>query len=373
MIRVLFVDHTPVAGGAELVLIEHIRLLDRGRIEPHVACTDAVPQLVEGFADAGAKVHLIEMPRLREAGPRALLGFARAVRQLRAIIRRERISVVVSNTTRASYVATLAVPGTGVPLVWWIRDFFYPRAIYRLTRHVPRRIIHVSDALRRFYGDAERPTSLVWKVANDLYRKLEGLGPERIQAARTSYGFGERDVVVGFMSRLVPEKGAADVIEAVGRLVPEFPELRLLVVGDGPASRELRELGNRRLGQRGAFAGYQTDEALYYSAFDIFVMATRDYEAYPTSVVQAMMAGKPVIASDVGGNPEIVAHEKTGLLYPAGNVDALVTGIRRLLLDGALASRLAEAGRRQVMAENRGEQLARNGEALYEALASGAR
>ena len=356
-------------------MVEHIAALDRNRFDIHVACTNVVPHLVEQFKAAGARVHLMDMPRLRGASARNILGFAGSIRGLRAIIRDFHIDLVVSNTTRASYIASMAVLSTRTPLVWWVRDYFYPRSIFRLTRWIPARVVYVAHALRRFYGDGAAPTALVWPVGSDLYLELQTITAHDVQAARASYGFTPADVVCGFMGRLVEEKGAADVIAAVAALAPEFPRLRLLVVGTGAGQKNNSEAAlhqlvhDRGLSSTIRFAGFQTTQALHYSLFDLFVMATRDYEAYPTSVVQAMMAGKPVIASDVGGNPEIVHHERTGLLYPPGNVTELTNAMRRLLNDSPLSNRLSEAGRDQVMANNRGAPLARTAEAVYDSLA----
>src|SRR5690348_3562618 len=117
--RILFVDHTPFVGGAELALMHHLHALDRGRFHPFVACTDTVPALVQLYRDAGAEVHLIPMPRLRRLHPMTLVHLARGVRALRALVERLDVDLVVANTSRTAYTASMALVGTRVPLVWW--------------------------------------------------------------------------------------------------------------------------------------------------------------------------------------------------------------------------------------------------------------
>ena len=99
-LRVLFVDHTSIIGGAQLVLVEHIGLLDRSAFEPIVACTEVVPELVQRLRDAGADVHITSLPRLRSAA--APIRLVSAARQLRGIIAKTRPDVVVANTSRAT-------------------------------------------------------------------------------------------------------------------------------------------------------------------------------------------------------------------------------------------------------------------------------
>lgn len=369
--RLLFVDHAAIAGGAQLVLIEHVQALDQRQFEIHVACTDAVPEIITRFGDAGARTHVVPMPRLRGLALRRLAGAVRGILALRQLVRSQRIELVISNTTRASYLASIAAISTGVPLIWWIRDFMYPRALFRMLSRIPRRIVYVSRALKDFYGDADPVRGVVWHVASSLHRKLEAVTAEEVLRERSRYGLQPGDFVIGFMARLVEEKGAADIIEAVGRLARDFPQVRLLVVGTGngqanDAEERLHRLvDERQLSGVVKFAGFQWDEALYYRLFDMFVIATRDYEGYPTSVVQAMMAGKPVIGSAVGGTPEIITHLDTGLLYEPGNVSALESSVRLLLSDEGLRVKVAKAGQENVLARNQQHQLAAIAERLY--------
>jgi glycosyltransferase involved in cell wall biosynthesis len=370
MKRILFVDHTPFTGGAELVLAEHLRHLDRARYTPLVACTPTVPALLELYRSAGAEVHLSPMPRLKVRRASIVVGFLKAAWEFRRLVKRERIDLVVSNTSRAAYIASVALIGSGVPLIWWVRDFLYVPAVFRMLAWVPKKIVCVSESIRDFYGGSDDDRFSVIYVGSSLYRQLEVLPREEVREERQRWGFTTEDVVVGFMGRLVADKGIEDLIEAVAKAHARDPRIKLLVLGSGTGQEgDVDEKVRRHVAERGmsfvTFAGHQSNEALFYSVFDIFVLSTRTGEPFATSVVQAMMAGKPVIGTATGGTPEIIRHGETGLLVPPSSPDELARAIELLAGDPVLAESIAEAGCRLASADNREEQTTSRAEALY--------
>jgi glycosyltransferase involved in cell wall biosynthesis len=376
MKRILFVDHTPFVGGAQLVIADHIRHLDRSRFTPLMACTPTVPALAERYRAAGAEVFYTPLPRLRVRSPVAVVRLLGAARELRRLMRRERADVVVANTSRAAYVASLAVRGTGVPLVWWVRDFLFGGLAFRLMGGAPARIVCVSQAIRDFYGGAGDPRFEVVYVGSDLYRRAAEVDDERIRAERARWGLSPEDVVVGFMGRLVEEKGVEDVVAAVREVHRTHPRVKLLVVGTGSHQQgDVEARVREAVAVKGLsyvrFAGYQADEALYYRLFDVFVLATRTGEPYATSVVQAMMAGRPVVGTATGGTPELVRDRETGMLVPPSEPRRMAAALRALLDEPGLAERVAAAGRDYVMANNREEVTTARVERLYDELARG--
>lgn len=374
MKRVLFVDHTPFIGGAQLVLVEHVRHLDRREFQPIVACTNAVPRLTEAFRAAGAEVHHIPMARLRSPNPLVLARWLHSAWRLRRLIRRESIDIVVTNTSRAAYVASIAVPGTGAALVWSVRDFLFGGRIFHLLQSIPRRIVCVSDAIRGYYGGAGDPKFETVYVGASLHHRLERLTAEEIAEERARWGIGPDDVVVGFMGRLVADKGPQDLVSAVKLLADAHPRLKCLIVGTGSGQEgDVEELLRRQiegagLTSRVVLAGHQSDEALYYSMLDIFVLSTRTPEPYATSVVQAMMAGTPVVATATGGTPELVEHGRTGLLVAPSSPEEMANAIRALLDDPSLGEEMARKARRHVLAHNREETITGEFERIYRAL-----
>ena len=351
-------DHTSIVGGAQLALAQHLRALDRTRFRPFVACTNAQPSLITLYREAGAEVHIVALPRLRRFDPLVLARLGRAALALRALVRRLEADVVVANTARAAYTATLALAGAQVPLIWWTRDFHFNRRLFRTFFRSAAKIFCVSEAIRRYYGGAGDPRFELILVGSGMHEELQQLDPAAVRAERDRWGYTSDDVVVGFMGRLVDEKGAEDVITAVAALQPVEPRLKLLLVGtgkgqEGDVEERLRALVTERGWSFVTFAGFQTAEATYYRLFDVFVLATRTAEAYATCVVQAMMAGTPVVSTSTGGSPELVRHEVTGMLVPPSRPDLMAQAIARLVADPELRRRVTESARADVLRHNR--------------------
>lgn len=370
--RLLFVDHTPIAGGAELALAHHLRALDRSRYTPIVACTDAQPSLIELYREAGAEVHVVSLPRLRGIGPRRLVGVLRAAHALRALARRLRIELVVANTSRAAYIAALALVGTRLPLVWWVRDFEFGRWVFRLLAPAANRLICVSESVRHFYGGDDDPRFVVVYVGTGIHHALRHVTDDAVARERARWGFTPEDTVVGFMARLVEEKGPEDVLSAATLLHERDPRVKLLLVGRGTGEPgDVEPTLRARAASCAAyvvFTGFQRDEALYYRLFDVFVLASRWQEGFATSVVQAMMAGTPVVATDTGGTRELVRDGETGLLVRARAPERIVAAIERLLANPTLRARVVRQAREYVLVHNVEEATTARVERVYEDL-----
>ena len=379
MRRILFLDHTPFVGGAELALLDHIRYLDRARFEPQVACSSAVPDLVERFQGAGARTHVVDWPRLRQPNATTVWRVIATFRRLRRIIRHEAIDLVVANTSRTAYIAAAALAGSSTPVVWWVRDFDFGRRWFRLLSRVPRRIVCVSNAVREHYGGSASSKFSVVFVGNDLHDRVAAHSVEELLALRSRLGIQPTDIVVGFMGRLVEGKGPEDLLDAVEQIRPEFPRLRLVFVGtgkgqDGDVEDRLRQRVNHAgLTNVVRMVGHRAEESLFYQMFDVFVLSSRYREAMPTSVIQAMMACKPVIATRTGGTPEVVLDGETGILVPPRQPAAIADALRRVLSDPQMARRLAAAGNAYVMSRHRQEPLTRQVEAVYDSVLAAAR
>ena len=142
------------------------------------------------------------------------------------------------------------------------------------------------------------------------------------------------------------------------------------MVGEGPAGAALRAQAERlHLGDRVVFAGLRRDVERLLPLMDVFVLPSQ-YEGFGIALIEAMAAGLPVIGTDVGGVPEIITHQQTGLLVPPGDAQALATAIERFLLDGALAQAMAKAGQRDVCSRFSLDRAVSQHETLYRACVS---
>jgi len=179
---------------------------------------------------------------------------------------------------------------------------------------------------------------------------VAAVGADR-PAARAALGIAPDAPVVGTVGRLAEVKRQDVLIRAFARLLPDFPAARLVLVGDGPLRAELEGLaGSLDLGGAVLFAGYRPDPERYLATMDVFALPSRA-EAMPLVIPEAMAAGLPVVASRVGGIPELIVDGKTGLLVEPGDVAGLAARLRHLLADPQRAGELGRAGRALARAE----------------------
>ena len=151
--------------------------------------------------------------------------------------------------------------------------------------------------------------------------------------------------MVGTVGRLSEVKRQDLLIRAVARLTSAFPDVRLLLVGDGDERMRLEALVNELgLKDRVHFAGYQARPERYLQAMTVFALTSRS-EGFPVSLLEAWLAGVPAVCSAVGGIPKVLSHEKDGLLFTPGDETELTAALSRLLSDPGLRSRLAAAGK----------------------------
>jgi glycosyltransferase involved in cell wall biosynthesis len=164
-------------------------------------------------------------------------------------------------------------------------------------------------------------------------------------AIRCEFGIPIDAPVVGIAARLVPEKGHADTIEAFAQTVAAHPDAHLLIVGDGVSRACLEDQAAKTgLGPRIIFAGHRTDVPNVLPAIDVFAHPSRN-DACPLAVLEAAATGLPIVAYAEGGLPELVLHEKTGLLAPPGDIAGLGAVMGALLADPETRRRMGAAGR----------------------------
>jgi glycosyltransferase involved in cell wall biosynthesis len=181
-----------------------------------------------------------------------------------------------------------------------------------------------------------------------------GIDTDRLQAQghgraiREALGIPKSALVVGTVARLTEVKRQDVLLRGFARLRMRMPETHLVVVGDGPLMGQLqgqaRDLGIERLVH---FTGYQAEPERFYEVMDVFALTSRS-EGMPQTILEAAAAGVPVVASAVGGIPEVVEDGQTGLLFRPGEDCALANALCRMLQDRNLARQVAAAARQQV-------------------------
>jgi glycosyltransferase involved in cell wall biosynthesis len=297
-----------------------------------------------------------------------------AVVRLRRTLTRARPDLVHLHTSRATWLGGLAARWAGLPAVTTRRQEKPLRASAR-TRFVygtlVRRVVAISPAVERCLAEGGVERGRLRRIASSV--DAGALTPRRARAEmRAALGLAPEEVAVLTLAALVPRKGVDLLLEALARQ-PAVQRCVLLVAGEGPARAELEaraaELG---LGERARFLGARDDKAELLAACDVFALASRA-EGLGVAALEAMAAGRPVLATRVGGLCEAVVEGETGLVVPSEDVAALAAALTRLAGDPALRARLGAAGPARVAAGFAAEGMVAAYEALYHEVLAEAR
>ena len=212
-----------------------------------------------------------------------------------------------------------------------------------LTSFLAKKYIVVSNALETFCIEKLRiPDGKIIVVRNGIQIRQTISDPKKL---REKLGIKSDARIIGTIARLHWEKGIDLLIRAFHHLASEFPETILVIIGDGPEKENLKELAeNLGIRDRVIFTGFQPEPERFFALFDLFALGSR-IEAMPVALMQAMAQGKAIVATKVGGVPELVEDNKEALLVPAEDEFMLTRAISRLLHDPKLAKRLGENAR----------------------------
>ena len=245
--------------------------------------------------------------------------------------------------------------------------------LYRLSVPLTRLAVMVSHTVRdRFVAGGIVPARKARVVLNGIHTDCPRRDEPASRAlARQLLRAGAGETLVGCVGRLVSLKNQRSAIRAVAQLSRDFPRLRMVLIGDGALRRELEAAALEwGIAARVTFLGERADTRVLLPGLDAFVMPSLT-EGHSIALLEAMAAGLAIIATDVGGNPEAIFHERTGLLIPAGDDVALESALRRLLLDQVLCARMSHEAHNWVGAHVSVATMASAYDAIYaEALAA---
>lgn len=306
-----------------------------------------------------------------------LLGDLRALFGLWRLLRRVRPHVVHTHTAKAGVLGRLAAFAARVPVVvhtyhGHVLRGYFGRGATALIRAVERALGAWSSALVTVSGsvrDDLEELGIARVRVVPLGLELDGLAGELPRGAlREQAGFAPDAPLVGLVGRLAPIKDAPTFLRAARALLQRRPEVRFSVVGDGEGRPGL-ESEARALGLSGAvfFHGWRRDLPAVYGDLDVVVNCSRN-EGTPVALIEALAARRPVVATAVGGTPDLLGRGAFGTLVPPQDPDALADGIETALLDPGAARARAEAGRAHVLAHHGVPRLLADLDALYREL-----
>jgi glycosyltransferase involved in cell wall biosynthesis len=361
-------------GGPAIVLAITKALIERG---DEVWVVTASREQTKRFEEAGATV--VELKHWRyQIHPRDLAAFV----QLFLLCRRERFDLVTTHTSKGGFIGRLAAKFAGARHIVhhahgfafretqgrWTRRFYV--LLERIAARACNVIISVSEDHRR---DAIRErVAAPQKIATILNGiEADSFGCTSMREARQKLGLEGEDPLIGLANRLAPKKGVEHLIEAFQQIHGFHPRARLVLLGEGPSQLELeRQARSTGLGDRIHFLGFRRDVPELLAAFD-FIAQPSISEGLSIAILEAMAAGKPLVACDIPGNREIITSGVNGILVPPSDPPALAMAIRSLLDNSAYARMLGETARADCRKRFSHDRMVRQTLSLYDALLVG--
>ena len=335
-------------GGAEILLRElSVGLLRRG-FRVSIGYSSSGP-LVKELTSLG--LPLTRLPRLLRIDPILFCGMV-------GLIRRESPQIVHTHLFKSDFHGRLAARIAGVPVVVstlhsidpWAQERSLGR-LYGWTARFADRVIAVSEDVRRFHAaHTGIPEEKLVTIENgvDIHRfaGLESAG----RSVRKELDIDNAALVFGVVGRLTPPKDHSTFLKAAALILQKAPQARFLLVGEGPLRKDL-ELQAQEIGLGNAliFTGLRKDIPAVLAAVDVLVFSSL-WEGLPVALLEGMAAARPVVATAVGGIPEVVLPDKSAILVPPGDADALAQACLRLASDSATRHSMGQAGLERVVA-----------------------
>lgn len=359
-LRVVLCVNSVAMGGVE----EHVRQLATGLVERQALVTAVIPSeaivdpLAHAVEAAGVTLERLNLSRDMRS-PSGLRRLVRMVRLLRKL-RPDLLHLHLVGFDGGRWVL-LAAALAGVPNVLCTihiapgeRQGLRVRLDRALLGPIVNGYVAVSQASRRLLvQNLGLPAHKVLAIPNAVeLRRFAALPPEPARRRmRDAFGIPSDAPVIGSLARLNPQKGLTYLISAMPTILAAHPDTHVLLVGDGPLHDDLlaqaRALG---VDHRIHFAGYRANTAEFLRAMDLFVLPSL-YEGMPLSILEAMGAALPIVATAVDGTPEAVAHGETGLLIPPKDPRALAEAVISLLGNRQRAASMGRRGRARAEAQ----------------------
>ena len=379
---VLFFDHTAKMGGGEISLFNLVTNLDHNRFEPVVVlASDGV--LRERLSTVGIETHVLplstEVTGVRKdtltgsgaVSPSQVLEIARYVWRLRGFARRRGADMFHTNSLKADLIGAVAGRLAGVPVIWHVRDriaddYLPPlaaRAFRLLCRVLPNYIIvNSASTLESLQLSAHRRGRVIYNgivhdglpfqswLEEDKDEEQSAAQSEETLAAQNGSVPTENAPIIGLVGRISPWKGQDIFLLAAAQIKQRYPRARFQIIGaplfgEEDYEAEMRQLCSQLgLDENVEWLGFREDVPELIKGLTILAHASKTGEPFGQVVVEAMMARRPLVATNGGGVPEIVISEKTGLLVPMNDAPAMAQALLRLLDAPDWAEEMGRAG-----------------------------
>lgn len=312
------------------------------------------PEIAERARQCGLTVEMVKC--------RGKLDWS-TVRQLRILVVKYSINIINPHGYKADLYAYAAAWPNRTALVATVHNWPSRRLSMRAYAVLDRLVLRRFD---KIIGVSEVPSNILTRsrvASNKIATIPNGVDVERFDLAAPSLRkeFAPDDaVLVGFVGRLVPDKGGEILLCAAQQVLAVRPTIKFVFVGEGPSRKRWEALARQLdIEKQVVFVGARRDMPGVYSSLDVVVLPSF-IESAPMCLLEAMATGKPVIATRVGAVPQLLTSDQIGFLVEPGDVDALSAAILRVLEDHELALRLGKNGRQHVIQKFSVETMARS-------------
>ncbi|MFH1478211.1 MAG: glycosyltransferase family 4 protein [Candidatus Omnitrophota bacterium] len=375
-IKILHVHTLPIVSGSGINTFLTIEGLDKERYEVELACAPE-GALIDKVTEKGIRSHPIKNLVQRVS----IHNDIAALFQLVRLIRREKYRIVHTHNSKAGFIGRLAAKIAGTPLIIHTIHGFsfheYEGLLFRklfifLERSASRftdKLITISEPLKKWglslkIGYPEQYITIYSGIEIDKFKKAQ------VDASRKRQEFGlePRDIVVGVVAKLWKGKGHKCILTAARNIVNKVPNVKFMFVGEGYLMEELKRMAQELdLEDHVVFTGFRSDIPEITGIFDIALLISL-FEGLGRVLLEAMVLGKPVIATNVGGIVDVVDDGKTGILISPGDTAGLERAIIKLLEDKELRVRMGEEGRKKIGDKFSSYVMVKQIEKLYESL-----
>jgi glycosyltransferase involved in cell wall biosynthesis len=364
-INVLHLTETSEPGGSETVLANIAHNLDPARYDSLV-CVLEEGWLTERLAGLGIEYVIIKNER-----PYDPIFLSKLIR----LIRRRKIDIVHAHEFMMIVYGAVAAKISRIPMIGTVHcKLYFPEKktrilSFKLAVLLCSKMILVSEDLRRFFVDTLklRSEKKLLTLYNGVdFDKYGGQAAEK--DIRWELGLPPEDIVACTVGSLFKVKGLDILLEAVKLVLAQSPSFKLLIAGEGDQASILKSKAEElKLGNSVLFLGFRNDIPDILKAADFYVCSSLS-EGLSLSILEAMTAGKPVVATDVGGNPELVSDCQNGFLAPPSNPNALAEKMMLLINDPGLRRAMAQKSQEAARDKFSLEKMIENYENIYEEL-----
>ncbi len=343
--KIIFIEDHKEIGGGQMNLLALLKALPRDICQPVLLCPEG--RLQREAEALGLPVRTLVMPVLKNLN---LLAYWRSVKVIRDIILREQADIVHTNSLKSNLIGGVAAKLEHKPLLWHVRVIFRHPLLDTISFLMANRVILVSEAVRRRFLWFLRKNRKIKVVYNGI--DIAAYASIPLVDIKKEFSLDQGTLLIGMVARLNKGKGFEYFVQAAELVLKDQPQARFLIIGGdfgsaGSYRRKIEKLvAEKGLKDKVIFTGFRKDVIGIMKSLDILVLSSES-ESFGRVLVEAMACGVPVVASRVGGIPEVVG-EDSGILVQKGDMSGFSQAVNMLLKDKDKAAGLSARAAKRV-------------------------